>query len=190
LKDLYVGWSEVYDEEMVEGGYAYPGYIKSIFPHVGIAKDAKILDAGCGSGWPGQTLADIGYTNLHGLDYSPEMLAEAEKKKIYSSLAEADLKEPIDLETDSIDAILCVGFLARGHLGTECLDEFFRVLKPNGLLVCSIGENVFESMGFKDKIDQLEEDNIIMLDLISDPFVVMPNNEASAHSRMWVIRKV
>ena len=44
LKDLYVGWSEVYDEEMVEGGYAYPGYIKSIFPHVGIAKDAKILD--------------------------------------------------------------------------------------------------------------------------------------------------
>ena len=45
-------------------------------------------------------------------------------------------------------------------------------------------------MGFKDKIDQLEEDNIIELDLISDPFVVMPNNEASAHSRMWVIRKV
>ena len=84
LKDLYVGWSKVYDEEMVEGGYAYPTYIKSIFPNVGIAKDAKIIDAGCGSGWPGQTLADIGYTNLHGLDYSPEMLAEAEKKNIYT----------------------------------------------------------------------------------------------------------
>ena len=95
LKDLYVGWSEVYDEEMVEGGYAYPKYIKSIFPNVGIAKDAKIVDAGCGSGWPGQTLADIGYTNLHGLDYSPEMLVEAKKKNIYTTLTEANLKEPI-----------------------------------------------------------------------------------------------
>ncbi len=190
LKKLYVGWAEVYDKNMVEWGYSYNRYVVKLFPKMKVKKNAKILDAGGGSGWVGQSLFDIGYRNLINIDYSPEMLKEAKKKKIYKKNICADLKKPIKMRTNSIDAIMSVGFLARGHLGTECLDEFYRILKPGGYHICSIGENVFKKFGFDKKIKQLIDDGIVTVDHKTRPFTVLPNNKASAKSRMWCIRKL
>ena len=50
LRELYDIWATKYDEEMPQIGYNYKGYLKESFAKSGIQKDAKILDAGCGSG--------------------------------------------------------------------------------------------------------------------------------------------
>lgn len=190
LKKLYVGWADVYDKNMVEWGYAYNRYVVKLFPKMKVKKNAKLLDAGGGSGWVGQSLYDIGYKNLINMDYSASMLKEAKKKKIYKKCIRANLKKPIKMKTNSIDAIMSVGFLAKGHLGTECLDEFYRILKPGGHHICSIGENVFKKFGFDKKIKQLVNDGIVTVDHKTRPFTVLPNNKASAKSRMWCIRKL
>ena len=190
LKNLYVGWSECYDDEMVEYGYAYNRYVKELFSKW-VYKTAKILDLACGSGYVGKTLHEEGFTNLHGIDYSTSMLTQAEKKKIYQTLTEADLTKPIDvIDSNSIDAIMCTGFFCRGHMRAPILDEVFRILKPGGHLICSIGENIYESYGFADKILQLEKDNKIIVDEVTESFVVLPDNNATAESKMWVIKKL
>lgn len=190
LKDLYIGWSQVYDEEMVDGGYAYNEYVEELIPKYSPDKTSRVLELACGSGYVGKSIHQIGYSNLHGVDYSPDMLAQAEKKGIYQSLVQTNLKQPMDMiDSDSIDTVMCVGFFCRGHMDAKILDEVFRILKPDGHLVCSIGENIIEVMGFKDKIKQLVNDNVIQIEETTEPFVVMPENEASANSRMWVIRK-
>jgi len=190
LKNLYTGWSECYDDEMVEMGYAYNNYIVELFPKY-VDQTSKVLDLGCGSGYVGKSLHEVGYRNIHGIDYSTDMLAKAESKNIYISLTEANLKKPIDMiDSNVIDAIMCTGFFCRGHMRAEILDEVFRILNKGGHLICSIGTNIYESYGFADKILQLEKDNIVVVDEVTEPFVVLPENNATAESKMWVIRKL
>jgi len=191
LKDLYVGWSQCYDDEMVEMGYAYNRYVVDLFPEHEIDKASKVLDLGCGSGYVGKSLYDSGYTNLHGIDYSPDMLSQAGKKGIYQSLTEANLYEPIDMiESNTYDAIMCTGFFCRGHMKAPILDEVFRILKVGGSLICSIGTNIYESYGFADKIMRLEVEGKVFVDEVTESFVVLPENGATAESKMWVIRKL
>ena len=190
LKKLYVGWAKVYDKNMAEWGYAYNKKILKILPKLSVTKKSKILDAGCGTGWVGQTLFNAKYKNLSGIDYSPDMLKQAKKKKIYKKLVCANLRNKIKFPTNTFDIIICVGFLAKGHLGPEVLDELIRILKPNGYIVCSIGENVWKKFKFDKKIKSLTIGKKIKLHIRSKPFVVLPNNEASAKSRMYAIKKI
>ena len=48
--------------------------------------DLKIIDVGAGTGLIGIELQNLGYSNLHALDISPEMLKEAKKRNIYKRL--------------------------------------------------------------------------------------------------------
>ena len=45
--------------------------------------DLKIIDVGAGTGLIGIELQKRGYSSLHALDISPEMLKEAKKRNIY-----------------------------------------------------------------------------------------------------------
>ena len=49
----------------------------------GYKNDASILDLGCGTGLVGEHLHRHGYTNIDGLDLSPELLQVAQAKGIY-----------------------------------------------------------------------------------------------------------
>tara|TARA_R110002020_G_scaffold43006_1_gene125401 strand:+ start:4843 stop:5517 length:675 start_codon:yes stop_codon:yes gene_type:complete len=189
LKELYQFWAERYDEEMPTIDYNYTEPMKEAFLKSNIKTDSKILDAACGTGYPTMALYEMGYKNLHGIDFSSEMIQEAKKKNIYKSLTVADLINPIDFATDTFDVIMCVGFLASGHMGSEPLDEFIRVIKPGGHLICSIGVNIFDTDGFDKKLQQLQDDNIIQIDHVSEPFVVVPKAKfGSAKSKMWSLK--
>lgn len=191
LQELYRSWAERYDDEMPKIDYNYTEPMKAAFVNSKIKTDSKILDAACGTGYPTMALHEMGYTDLHGIDYSLEMLREANKKNIYKSLTVADLINPISFATDTFDVVMCIGFLASGHMGSEPIDEFIRILKPNGYLICSIGVNVFETDGFDKKLQQLQDDNKVEIDHTSDPFLVVPNAEfGTAKSKIWSIKKL
>jgi len=191
LQELYRSWAEKYDDEMPKIDYNYTEPMKAAFIKSKIKTDSKILDAACGTGYPTMALHEMGYTDLHGIDYSLEMLREANKKNIYKSLTVADLINPISFATDTFDVVMCIGFLASGHMGSEPIDEFIRILKPNGYLICSIGVNVFETDGFDKKLQQLQDDNKVEIDHTSDPFLVVPNAEfGTAKSKIWSIKKL
>src|SRR5262245_20434319 len=78
----------------------------------------QAADLGCGTGRTGAWLRARGITRLDGVDVTPEMLAIARSRYIYSHLAQADVSQT-GLEGASYD------------LATTCLvDEHLRDLRP------------------------------------------------------------
>ena len=57
---------------------------------------AKILDAGCGTGLVGEILNNNEFKNLIGVDFSQEMLNIAIQKNVYQSLELVDLTKKLD----------------------------------------------------------------------------------------------
>lgn len=99
-----------------------------------IPKDGKVLDAGCGYGKELKIFADAGY-NVTGVDLSERLLDIAQKLAPKAKLAKMDVRN-LGLEDEHFDAVWCNAVLL--HLKSEdaqkALAEFYRVLKPSGVL--------------------------------------------------------
>ena len=113
LADAYAEWAPRYDADLVqEMGYrAYVTASELLAAHE-TDLEARILDAGCGTGLVGAYLADPatgGYTRIDGLDYSPDMLAQARSKGVYADLLQGDLTGTLGIPSDRYDAVISVG---------------------------------------------------------------------------------
>ena len=97
-----------------------------------------------------------GHEQIIGIDISPEMLRQAEIKRCYSSLIEADITKKIPLENDSIGGIISAGTFTHGHVGPDAIDELIRVIKPGGLFVLSINSKFFKKNGFEEKFIKIK----------------------------------
>ena len=56
---------------------------------------------------------------------------------------------------------MCVGTFTFAHVKAEALDEFVRITKTNGLICFTINEAIYINHGFKNKIDNLINNNKI-----------------------------
>ncbi len=76
---FYSKWASQYDAQMVDGlAYRSPQALADLLmPHLP-NQEALILDIGCGTGLTVQSLYEAGFTHLHGLDRSLEMLTIAD----------------------------------------------------------------------------------------------------------------
>jgi len=161
-KALYQDWAETYDDTMLDGlGYLTPFKTADLLAKFLPDKAASILDVGCGTGLAGQALFERGFVNLSALDYSSEMLRVARERKIYSDLIEADLNGVLKLGDNSFDAITCTGTFTHAHVGANCLDELWRILKPDGLFACTVHNDIMVENGFDNKLEQLKEAGMI-----------------------------
>ena len=66
-----------------------------------------------------------------------------------------DVLELHDMQLESYGGATCCGTFTHGHVGANCLDELFRVLKPGAPFAFTVKLEVFESMGFKGKLAAL-----------------------------------
>jgi len=154
---LYRDWAKTYDHTMLaELGYRTPGRTAALFgEHVG-NKAAAILDIGSGTGLAGVELARIGFATIDALDYSPEMLAVAEHRGVYRACIEADLNKPLSMADQAYDGMICTGTFTHAHVGANCLDELFRILKPGGVFACTVHKDIWQPAGFAAKTSALE----------------------------------
>ncbi|MEM9202326.1 MAG: class I SAM-dependent methyltransferase [Actinomycetota bacterium] len=160
-KEFYAQWAATYDEELVGGrGYAMPGRCADAFArHVDPA--ASVLDLGCGTGLLAARLHEHGHETIDGIDYSPEMLAEAAKTGVYRRLWAADLNEPLELADAAYDAVAAMGMFSFGHVDPAALDEFRRVLAPEGALVIGVNEVYNAEGSLVAKLDQMHADGLL-----------------------------
>ncbi len=157
MKLFYAKWAREYDQQMVEGlSYVSPALIAGEMMARLDDRNAKILDLGCGTGLTVYTLAEQGFTNLHGIDLSQEMVEVANRKGLYKGLKVGDINLPLGYESDSFDGVISSGTFTHGHVGPEPLDEICRILKPGGILACTVHKDLWQSMGFADRFTQLE----------------------------------
>ncbi len=98
------------------------------------------LDAGCGTGVLGRWLASTKECRVHGVDASEAMIRHAQPDpRMTFEQVESICRVPV--ESGSFDGILCSSVLEYVDEPREALREFFRLLKPGGLLLVSVPHN-------------------------------------------------
>ena len=156
LGELYKNWDE-YESDVIQLA-GYVGHIvttEALLRHLK-DKEAKILDAGCGTGLVGDILYSKKYKNIVGVDFSKEMLNRALKKNVYESLSLCDLTQKIEFEDSSFDAIVCAGTFTCGHVGPEALNEMIRITKNDGYISFTVRKQEWEASPYEKIIKELE----------------------------------
>jgi SAM-dependent methyltransferase len=188
LAERYDRWASDYDADLDEEfGWIGPTRAADLFSRL-VPRDAKVLDAGAGTGLVGQALALRGYTKLVAGDLSAGMLNEARTKGVYSEFHQIVLGQDLVFETDSFDAVISVGVLTVGHAPASSLDELVRVTRPGGHIVFTLRPDVHVTAGFKEKQESLENAGKWDLAEVSDEFQPMPKGEPEVSHRIWAYR--
>ncbi len=158
MVEFYRQWAEDYDREMLDGlNYESPTRIAQLLSRHLPDRSAAILDVGCGTGLTCVYLADAGYRNLDGIDISPDMIRVCAQRGIYRELLVGDINQPLEREDASYDGVISSGTFTHGHVGARPLAEIFRILKPGGVLACTVHQDLWQSMGFETEFDGLVE---------------------------------
>jgi predicted TPR repeat methyltransferase len=166
-REIYESWAEGYERDMRENmGYVGPAIAAETLAPL-LPQDAIVLDVGCGTGLVGSELARRTEAVIDGMDISREMLAKAAQKGVYRTLEEADLTQPLAVEDNSYDAVICVGVFTNGHVGPEALDEMARVAKPGAPLVFTVHQDVW-TRGYAERLEHLAADGRLRVQRIFD----------------------
>ncbi|MCP4333404.1 MAG: class I SAM-dependent methyltransferase [Gammaproteobacteria bacterium] len=161
MVEFYRKWAVDYDYEMLDKlGYISPASIAKILIDQLPDTEAEILDLGCGTGLTCRLLAERGYNRLDGIDLSTEMLKVSRERGIYRDLLAGDLNQPLHRDSDSYDGVISSGTFTHGHVGPEPMDEVIRVLKPGGILACTVHKDLWKAKGFAAKFAELVDQGI------------------------------
>ncbi len=157
LMAAYDEWAVNYDDDLLgEMGYVAPIIASNLLKDSLADKEARILDAGCGTGIVGGILHEQGYRHIEGLDYSQPMLAQAETKNIYQALHHGDLMNALEIGDHVYDAIISVGTFTCGHVGPAAFDELVRITRPGGYLCFTVREQAWDEEDYQTKVGELE----------------------------------
>ena len=188
LQERYDQWAQEYDEGMESDfGYVIPRIAAETLQQF-VPKESRVLDAGAGTGLVGVELHRLGYTNLDAMDMSQGMLDEARGKGVYGNLYQMVMGEPLDLETGSYDAAICVGVLTLGHAPVHSLDELARIVRPGGFVAFTLRPDVYRQNGFREKQQQLESNGAWELANVTREFLGMPKGEPDVFFQVWTYR--
>jgi len=186
LAERYDQWAKDYDAELERDfGYRAPQLTAGFFTRY-VPKEARILDAGAGTGLMGEVLAKLGYHNLVAMDLSSAMLEEARKKNVYREFHQMVMGEPLDFGTNSFGAVVSVGVLTVGHAPASSLDELVRITKADGYIVFTLTTEAYERCGFKEKLASLESEGRWKLMDVSEKLQTLPKGEPDIYSQVWV----
>ena len=155
----YEEWATYYDEEHRKNGWKsllnYLAYKLSTYLNI----NSKILDVGCGTGLLGQELSAYGFTKLYGNDISKSSLDIARKLDSYRGLYQAELGQPLMLDSNSFDALVSAGVFTRNQVPLNAFDELIRILKPKCLF--SVALRVEDNDSYYKKIEEYYAQNIL-----------------------------
>jgi predicted TPR repeat methyltransferase len=157
LAEAYKNWAGDYDRDTLDTmGYVGPHVATSMLDGHLDSKACRVLDAGCGTGLVGEYLNRMGYQNVDAIDYSRDMLDEAEKKGVYQQLFQEDMNKELNIPDDSYDATICVGTFTYAHVGPHAFDELVRVTRPGGHICFSIRDGAYQEYDYRSKMLEME----------------------------------
>lgn len=183
IKTLYRDWAKTYDTDFIERmAYVMPETVAKVFLREGGIGPA--LDIGCGSGAVGVALSGM---RIDGVDLSPEMLAAAVKKGLYTRLIEADVLKRLPLDTASYQGIISAGTFTHGHVGPEALDELIRVAALGAVFCLGINAEHFSAHGFEAKFNSLHGAALITTPIFEDHPIYDADHERAGDRAMVAI---
>ena len=103
----------------------------------------SVLEVGCGYGWITEALLGAAKIRWTGLDRSESMVAQLRTRlSAYRPSAFVGDACRLPFPANSFDKVLCTGVLMHVTDDHAALTEIARVLKPGGLLVCSVNNAI------------------------------------------------
>ena len=176
VRSFYDGAAGDYDEILLaQVGHVSPTVCARIMARFFPDREAALVDLGCGTGLAGEALTALGYKNIHGVDFSTEMLAVAESRNCYGKLSIADLNAGTGIPDSSYAGAVSIGVFGQ-HVLPAALDEAIRIVEPGGIFCFSVNERAFVDLGFRDKVRGLSaEGSATCLSLTREPYHVKEN---------------
>jgi len=184
LQAFYDDWAKTYDAD-VDVNYGMPAMVAEILRQAVASRpdlaaiaepDARIVDAGCGTGAVGAELAKVGWTNLHGVDLSDEMLKLAEERGVYRSLTGGvDLTAPFDdALAGSADAVTIGGVFTVGHVPPDALRNVATIVRPGGVLAISVRDAYVRETNFIETQQGLCDEGVleVLVSLSGAPYTM------------------
>ena len=170
----YDEWAESYDDDLASWSYQAPPVVaETIVSRQPTA--ASVLDVGCGTGLVGRALRARGYAGrITGLDISRTSLQVAHKTGAYDTLEPADLQQPLAVEANGVDALVCVGVMTYLPDVEAVWREFARVVRSGGLVVATQREDLWEPRDCQGVIDRLETEGVWTPLDVSGPAPYLP----------------
>ncbi len=180
VRRRYDDWAGEYDQTLHAWGYDAPNRAVALFAsrlHGGDREPVTILDAGCGTGLVGAALRDAGVPGrIVGIDLSAASLELARERAVYDELAEVDMQRPLPFGDRSFDGALCVGVLSYVPDTASIWRELARVVRPDGVVVCTQRADVWDERRCDVTLDDLERDGTWTVTDLSAPIDYMPGN--------------
>lgn len=128
-----IAYQEMFENEITHGWYVGTRNLMIEFLKKNLANNAKILDAGCGTGGTMIRLKNEGFAKITGIDTSKDAIFYAKKRGLENVKLASINKLPF--ATESFDVIICLDVLY--HQGVDLKKatiEFKRILKKGGVL--------------------------------------------------------
>jgi predicted TPR repeat methyltransferase len=170
----YDEWAASYDADLASWSYQAPTVVAETvltrLPHAD-----SVLDVGCGTGLVGRELRARGFDGrIHGIDLSPASLDIARESGAYDSLERADLQQPLPLEDDSVDAVVCVGVMTYLPDVESVWREFARVARPGGIVVATQREDLWHPRECQAVVDRLQDEAVWRAADVTGPAPYLP----------------
>ncbi len=100
--------------------------------------NARVLDLGCGNGNVSLQLAGVGFKVL-GVDLSPETIAIAQARNVFSENLEFRVLPAEEIETlEPFDAVICSEVLEHLYDPASVMRVINKLLKPDGVVCVSV----------------------------------------------------
>lgn len=187
VRAYYDDWAQNYNLDISDAEYSGPAICARLLQECLADTEARLLDAGCGTGLVGIELDTLGYCSIDGFDLSDEMTEQARASGVYRQLSGGiDIMRAMQTYAPgSYDAVLSVGVFTLGHVPPEALTVLLQLVRPGGLLVMSTRTHYYDQTDFQQLVDELTAgQQIELIKLLRDaPY----NKDGAGH--YWVFRK-
>ncbi len=144
---------------------------------LGIRDNDRVLEVGCGYGWISRALWEAPNIQWTGIDQSVEMIhrLRTEFPDRGSRAVHADARY-LPFREGEFDKVLCTGVLM--HIGEHsvAVRELIRVLRPRGVLLCSIN-NALSPLSFPVRLWNLRKKGFVQKYLVPGSFRKFLANE-------------
>ena len=188
IKKFYQDWADTYNTDTNVAEWIGPGIVARMFREHQPDTDITILDAGCGTGFVGVELKNLGYGAIDGFDLSAPMAEQAIETGAYREvLGDIDMMLAADHYADaSYDAVMSAGVFTLGHVPPEAMLVLLRLTRQNGLVVVTTRSHYYNETNFQQVIDGLLDAGRI--EIVQVDKNVTYNNDGDGH--YWVFRKL
>ena len=177
IANYYDNWSSDYNETLAEWRYDAPEQIAAMLM-TELSPEARILDAGCGTGLSGKALRAAGFETVDGIDVSSSSLEVAGASGAYNTVQQVNMQElPFPMANDLYDGLVCVGVLTYLPDSVAILKEFCRVVRSGGCIAVTQRSDLFEQRDFGNILESLAGEGVIENLRISEPRPYLPNHE-------------